>query len=225
MTPKRTLLQRCLPRYTAAFTAAATAAAGSTASGAIIVFDSSHAFNVNTRNSSHSWDIDNNGTNDFIFRHHYSRQTFSESNSTIYRDIHANKLAVPNAWVAANASALVMPLSAGATIGPVLASSRQFNSATAVYFTNNGSRSLNTGMQLVGFRFAIGGQSHYGWANVTAGNEILAINNWAYEGLAGVSIQAGAVPEPVNAAVGLGLLALGAAGVSAYKRKKKLAAA
>ena len=211
--------QALLGRLTRYGLAAGAAGAAANASGAIVVFNSSHALSANTRNASQNWDIDHNGVTDFQFAHFYSYRT-----GTVFKSIKAIRGAAPNAWVCSSSGMLPKPLPAAATIGPILSSKLNFENGNSVFFSQSGNRGyLNLGTELVGFRFDIAGQTHYGWANITVGNEQLSINNWAYEGLAGVSILAGAVPEPADAAVGLGLLALGAAGVNAYKRWKKRA--
>lgn len=74
-----------------------------------------------------------------------------------------------------------------------------------------------------GFRFDAGGTTLYGWAELTidvTAPATVTISQWAYEDT-GAAIAVGAttaaVPEPSS----LGLLALGAAGVTAWRRKKQ----
>ena len=81
----------------------------------------------------------------------------------------------------------------------------------------------------IGFQFKPSGTMLYGWANVTltAGGSFgsFVINEWAYDD-SGSSIQAGqtsAVPEPATYALGLGALALGAAGLRRWRKQKKAA--
>lgn len=64
-----------------------------------------------------------------------------------------------------------------------------------------------------------GGDFIYGWARIETGGGQLTILEYAYEDQADTSIQAGAVPETSS----LGLLALGAAGISIHRRRKKVA--
>jgi hypothetical protein len=83
--------------------------------------------------------------------------------------------------------------------------------------------------EFVALEFDIAGQSHYGWARLsvsgssdvnTAGTATL--HDWAYESIPGAQIRTGqtAVPEPGS----LGLLALGAVGLAAYRRRRSDAA-
>ena len=83
----------------------------------------------------------------------------------------------------------------------------------------------------IGFRFNPSGTEElFGWANVTLTNGdgfgTFVINEWAYDD-SGSSIQTGqtsAVPEPATYALGLGALALGAAGLRRMRQRKRLAA-
>lgn len=81
-----------------------------------------------------------------------------------------------------------------------------------------------------GFRFVSSGSNYYGYFDVSydnnpsSDNGTLTIHGWAYEDVAGTGITTGptdiggAVPEPATlATLGLGLLAMGAAGI----RKKR----
>ncbi len=75
----------------------------------------------------------------------------------------------------------------------------------------------------VGVEFDNDGNTHYGWVAVsltapTSGNLQLEITDYAWENVANTGINAGAVPEPSTYALGLGLLALGAAGIRARRR-------
>ena len=71
----------------------------------------------------------------------------------------------------------------------------------------------------IGLSFEISGNTHYAWLEVLVSKDgggrpfELSVLSGAYEDQAGVDIAAGAIPEPASVGVGLGLLALGAAGV------------
>jgi hypothetical protein len=66
--------------------------------------------------------------------------------------------------------------------------------------------------------FPIGGVNHYGWVRVDINNAAgtFVVRDWAYEDSPGVGIPAGAIPEPGT----LGMLAAGAVGVAALRRRR-----
>ncbi|WOO39811.1 hypothetical protein [Rubellicoccus peritrichatus] len=78
----------------------------------------------------------------------------------------------------------------------------------------------------IGFQFRPAGTTLYGWAEVilTEGGDTgtFEIVQWAYEDT-GANIQTGAVPEPAAVATGLGVLALGAAGLRRWRKAKRAA--
>ena len=93
----------------------------------------------------------------------------------------------------------------------------------------NGGLADATGGGFLGFQFDIGGGAQYGWARVTytgalpGGPNSFVIEEYAW-GMAGEAVavgqtSSGAIPEPTS----LGLLALGAIGVAANRRRKQLA--
>lgn len=83
----------------------------------------------------------------------------------------------------------------------------EFNSATDAF---------------IGLSFPIGGNApefiHYGWVRVTIDQPsgTFVINDWAYNTVPGEGLLAGQVPEPTS----LGMLAAGAAGVLARRRRQ-----
>jgi len=103
-----------------------------------------------------------------------------------------------------------------AAVGP------NFQGSLAFGASNPNAEFNNATGALLGLSFPIGANdlahTHYGWVRVTINNAAgtFVINDWAYNTVAGESIRAGEVPEPTT----LGLLAAGAAGVAAMRRRQ-----
>jgi hypothetical protein len=86
--------------------------------------------------------------------------------------------------------------------------------------------------EYIGFSFQHNSIICYGWAEITitanaGGYGTFTINDWAYEdtGAAITVGNTGAVPEPAETAIGLGALALGAAGLRRWRKGKAAKAA
>ena len=73
----------------------------------------------------------------------------------------------------------------------------------------------------LGVRFKIGDDIHFGWVqvDVNADANQATINGYGYQDVPGATAHAGTVPEPGS----LALLAIGAAGIAARRRKKAMA--
>lgn len=140
-------------------------------------------------------------------------------------------------------------LAAGSNIGPVppFAAWGNLGSLAIVAVVNNTLTTytnylIGAGGGFLGLSFDPGDGTHYAWVQVSnvqwdGSNISLTVVDWAYEDSPGVAIAAGSgtggggspggggpggaagTPEP--AAAGLGLLALGAAGVMRHKRRRK----
>ncbi|HYG25100.1 MAG TPA: PEP-CTERM sorting domain-containing protein [Verrucomicrobiae bacterium] len=112
------------------------------------------------------------------------------------------------------------PLSLGALIGPAetvdpaQASSILDGNKPAAGTPDQGPWTAGQRAYL-GLRFNNGGTTNYGWADITLNSyQSVTLHGFAYE-TSGGAITAGAVPEPSQFA----LLALGAAGVAALRRR------
>jgi hypothetical protein len=99
---------------------------------------------------------------------------------------------------------------------------------------------INTTNRYLGIKFLINGQTHYGWARLTVSKGLNAVlTGYAYETIPNVSIVEGHtfgaekavsfapsdLPRPVPRPASLGALALGADGLSMWRREEEAAAA
>jgi len=218
--PKRSIfrnrsLAARLPRY-----AAAGAAAAALPAQADIVYVNNAPVTVNSVQTPVLWSIDGGGQGfKFDYQHSIAQHTIQVGQSGPFE-----RLVTATSHVQA-----LLPIAAGQSIGTVLPAHGAFqaNGAAAIFTHNNAGWSpLTTGTQYIGFEFGPTGVSNpqFGWAEVTIAPGSATIDSWAYQTSPNTPIQAGQVPEPAQSAAGLGLLALGAAGVSAYKRRRQKAA-
>jgi hypothetical protein len=95
----------------------------------------------------------------------------------------------------------------------------------------------NVQNRFLGVEFLIGGATHYGWVRVTVSDAHIpmtaTVTGYAYETIAGQSIQAGQMIEQASAPVesvpfakpSLGLLALGSQGLELWRRESLLLSA
>lgn len=115
-------------------------------------------------------------------------------------------------------------------VGQLLRSGGVFDQTTTVYvypFQTASAKGQSFDVT-IGFRFEIDGALHYGWVDMElAGQDafgpgtaaFVRIEDWAYNDVAGAPINAGQIPEPGTAAVGLSALALGAAGLRRLRKR------
>ena len=179
---------------------------------------------------SNFWDVDGDGTPDFKLELNgtssYSYARFNDSNG--------GRLVVPADQTQNGIAKLPFDL----TIGPGFAAAYKFHTSpqrdntiwtrdeSAIY---TGGPADDGGWQLgdtgfFGFKFTKGSDTHYGWGEMTISNSYawsgFTINEAWYENSAGASVGVGAIPEASQVA-GLSLLALGAAGLAIWRRRKE----
>ncbi|WP_428386138.1 PEP-CTERM sorting domain-containing protein [Mucisphaera sp.] len=108
-------------------------------------------------------------------------------------------------------------LSAGDVIDAAATAGGSF-AVSLAYANNPDSQFDNAVGAFIGLEFPINAVSHFGWIRVTIDNAAgtFVINDWAYESVPGVGIEAGAIPEPGA----LGLLAAGALGLAGYRGRR-----
>ena len=178
-----------------------------------------------------NWDIDNDGTDDFRF--FLTSDSISIYGTLYIRDLGDARVARPD-----GSSLNFAKLSSGAKLGTAadgLSFNASFERRTLVssysgtnnigLFPANGSWSLgDTGY--FGFKFTSSGNTHYGWAEMTlsSGSQPWAtINEAWYNDTPDGEVTVGVVPEPAEVGLGLGALALGAAGLRRMRQKRKAA--
>ncbi len=180
-----------------------------------------------------NWDIDNDGTDDFRFS--FNSSGFS---STYYGSLYMSDLGDARVARPDGSSNIFAKLSSGAKLGTA-ADGLSFNAAREIrtlvisysgtnitgYYPANGGWSLgDTGY--FGFKFTSSGNTHYGWAEMTlsSGSQPWAtINEAWYNDTPDGEVTVGVVPEPAEVGLGLGALALGAAGLRRIRQKRKAA--
>jgi hypothetical protein len=163
--------------------------------------------------------------------------------SFAYHTFHATLLVQPHGagGVIASPGGYAAPLSLGASIGPAQAftKGKHLNMARSAgfdYFSSRYSRNVfgpweNVQNRFVGVEFLISGEAHYGWirltVNFTTRSQTATLTGYAYETVAGQSIQAGQTVERASAPAEsaplaqaqLGMLALGSQGLELWRRE------
>ena len=183
-------------------------------------------------NKNISIDLNHDGTPDFRF----FLYTFA------YHSFRGN-LNVHGGGVIGAAGGYAVPLAAGASIGPEqqffkgslrMAQSHGVDIYSSIYSRTEKGPWANVQNRYLGVKFLIGGATHYGWIRLTVGSAKRpltgTITGYAYETVAGKSIQAGQISERASAAAplnptSLGVLALGSQGLDLWRRDESLCSA
>ncbi len=229
----------------AAFTAAATAAlALAPSADAAIAYtnptDITRALSPTGADETTAFiDLDGFGEADFSFKIKRYFATFTESDITTlrYRDQSIRIAAIGNALGVVPAGPAPNPNVARLTNGVAVASFakpnmlRFFTSETVNGGSSTGGLWFGNTMNLaaagfVGVAINNAGSTNYGWIRIGISNDAtgapvaFTVYDWAYETEANTPITVGLIPEPSPAA-GLALLAAGAAGIAAWRRRKQ----
>lgn len=180
------------------------------------------AFTVNAGNTAVNWDINNMGGTD-------ARVEFSNGFGT-KMEMKFGAYDTDNQWVKKtnNTNAAFMdPMASSKFVKAALSAGYSFAGGISAQMTNTNVAQgglVLAGTQFIGFKFDADGAGSikFGWASITLNASSLTVNSWAYDNAGGqIQVGATAVPEPSETAAGLGLLALGAVGVSRYKSRRK----
>jgi hypothetical protein len=167
------------------------------------------------------WDVDGNGSNDFVLLH----TTTSGTHYALFGAFNNARLVEPAVGPAA-----ISKLPVGFVVGPTMVASVKFNTQNLGH-TITASGSLGAGAAYggwhlgdtgqFGFKFQIGADTHYGFGtmeislNGPAGQGFRILDAW-YDDQADTAVTT--VPESRSTAA---LLALGASGVIAWRQRRK----
>lgn len=175
-------------------------------------------FTVDINNTFSDWDIDGVGGPELGINASF----FPATTSTTYSLNNLDVGAFANGFGVRTSGNQLLNLSVGAAIntGQFLASNFMVVFSGGALYSAVGFTSGES--SYIGFKFdPSGSQELYGWAEVILTEDSFAgsfeVVRWAYDN-SGADIQVGAIPEPASAAMGLGLLALGAAGLRRMRR-------
>ena len=218
---------------------------------AAVVYSGPQNISVSVNSSSTaqstSINIDGLGSVDFILSANASfSSTFSTtsiSSSTFSEFTYFGTIGLRQAFPTPNrplnSGGQLIPLPLGQSVGPTdfMAPTIASNAfaVTGIYATAAGGPNINgliqpgSGPAFIGIEFESGGNLHYGWMRLRVDDFLIGpggtslsvtVTDWAYEDTPDTEIQAGD-GAPIPEASSLALLALGATGIGAVRRRKK----
>lgn len=201
---------------------------------------------LSSSNTSTFIDLNNDGTNDFQLLLNWDSNGASFSSATAFGSAYLNGVNGGRVAQVGSVSELAqLPLNTPIDVGLNFG---QFGLIVGNFYsiTSGGSTAANSSgvwvedvQSFAGVRFNIGGNTHYGWIrlswNDTHGIDTsmtpdgfvdqVTIYDWAYESTPDTTILAGATPPPTPPTVpepgSLALLATGAAGIAALRRRRQ----
>lgn len=195
-------------RRRAAYTVAAAAAAGTAQAG--IVYSGPQNIAINQFNSL-NLNIDGDAYGDVLLKNY----VFGGGN---YQGATVNF--APGKMVTFTSGLnYVTALNAGFTVETSALGS--FTGSMAYGTANPNAQFNNASGKFIGLQFPSGANNYNAWVRVNVNNTAgsFTVVDWAYENTPGQSIVTGVVPEPST----LGLLAAGAAGLAAMRRRRNAA--
>jgi hypothetical protein len=192
-------------------------------------------------------DLNHDGTPDFGLSNRWRHPYFSYRTLEVFQSQPANEIWMTNSKECGSIIAVAAALPKGKRIGP----KGEFNDPYRVAVMAAATKATTCGVWLgksnfqayLGLKFTIKGTIHFGWARVKVDTDLqqrpflATLTGYAYETIPGKAIIAGATkgpddaeptaafsshtPEPAT----LGALALGAPGLSIWRRKESATAA
>lgn len=174
-----------------------------------------------TANTSTDWDLDGDGTPDFRLRNGFG------GNSATLGLINTNKFV--QEYPVAQESWILKNLATNASVGPgaALVAGNGGIRATFSGVVSFGTQWTPNQSGQFGFSFASAGSTYYGWGSmVRTGSprgQGFTITEAYYQTTAGSGILVGQVPQVVPEPSSMVLLAIGSAGVMAWRSRRKQA--
>jgi hypothetical protein len=191
-------------------------------------------------------DLNHDGTPDFSLSNRWNVPYFSYRTLRVFQSQPANEIWLTNRYKCGGVESVAAALPKGKRIGP----KGEFENSYGAAVMAAHSKATNCGVWFgqsnfqayLGLKFTINGKIHFGWARVKVDTDLqqrpflATLTGYAYETIPGKAIIAGATkgpddaeptaalssrtPEPVT----LGALALGAPGLSIWRREEPAAA-